>query len=81
MAAKNIELVVAGSGEVRDLTIEPGTTVREVLAATGLSDYQVSRGSNQPFLRADEDLHRSVPDGARLYASTPAEAGDRAVGG
>lgn len=75
MAAKNVELVVAGSGEIRELAIEPGTTVRDVLAATGLEGYQLSRGSNQPFLRLDEDLHRVAPEGTRLYASTPAEAG------
>lgn len=75
MAVKNIELVVAGSGEIRDLAIEPGTSVRDVLAASGLEGYQLSRGSNEPFLRPDDDLHRTMTEGGRLYASTPAEAG------
>jgi hypothetical protein len=72
---KNLSLVVAGSGEIRDLTITPGTTVREVMEQSGLRDYLVSQGPDQPFLSQEEDLFRALPEGAKLYASTPAEAG------
>lgn len=73
---KNVSLVVAGSGEIRDLSIGPGTTVEEVLEASGLRGYLVSQGPDQPFLQRDEDVYRAAPEGAKLYASTPAEAGD-----
>ena len=74
---KNISLVVAGSGEIRDLTISPGTKVGEVMAATGLQGYHVSQGPDRPFLRAEDDLYEAVTEGAKVYASTSAEAGGR----
>ncbi len=74
---KNIALVVAGSGEIRDLAVSPGTKVGEVIAATGLQGYQVSQGPDKPFLRAEDDLYDAVTEGAKVYASTPAEAGGR----
>jgi hypothetical protein len=73
--AKSVALVVAGSGEIRDLQIGPGTTVKEVMDASRLQGYVVSQGPDQPFLRLDDDLYQAVADGGKLYASTPAEAG------
>lgn len=72
---KNVSVMVAGSGETRDVSISPATTVRELLEATGLQGYMVSTGPDKPFLASDEDVYRSVATGAKLYASTPAEAG------
>src|SRR5262249_40505733 len=74
---KNVALVVAGSGEIRDLTISPGTKVGEVIAATGLQGYQVSQGPDKPFLRAEDNLYAAMTEGAKLSASTPAEGGRR----
>jgi hypothetical protein len=74
---KNVALVVAGSGEIRDLTISPGTKVGELMTSTGLQGYLASRGPDQPFLRPEDDLYEAVTEGAKLYASTPAEAGVR----
>jgi hypothetical protein len=74
---KNVALVVAGSGEIRDLTITPGTKVSEVMAATGLPNYLISEGPNKPFLRPEDDLYQAVPEGGKVFASTPAEAGGR----
>jgi hypothetical protein len=74
---KNVALVVAGSGEIRDLTISPGTKVGEVMTATGLNGYLTSTGPDKPFLRPEDDLYEAVPEGAKVYASTPAEAGGR----
>ena len=76
---KNIALVVAGSGEIRDLEISPGTRVREVLGTSGLHGYLVSAGPDQPFLGPDDDLYQAVPEGTKVYASTPAEAGQDQV--
>jgi hypothetical protein len=73
--SKNISLVVAGTGEVRDLTLTPGTTAREVLEATGLRDYLISAGPDKPFLASEDDVFRAVPEGGKLYTSTPAVAG------
>lgn len=72
---KKVALVVAGSGEIRDLSVEPGTTVGDVLERMRLGGYLVSAGPDEPFLRLSDDIHRAAPEGGRLYASTPAEAG------
>jgi len=68
---KNVALVVDGSGEIRDLIISPGTTVGEVMTATGLQGYLASKGPGQPFLGPKDDLYEAVADGAKVYASTP----------
>jgi len=73
--SKSLAVVVAGSGETRDVSISPGTTARELLDASGLQGYMLSTGPDKPFLASDEDVYRSVANGAKLYASTPAEAG------
>ena len=77
LVGKNIALVVAGSGEIRDLNISPGTKVREVMTTTGLQGYLASTGPDRPFLRPDDDLYEAVAEGAKIFASTPAEAGGR----
>ena len=75
MSHKTVSLVVAGSNEVRDLSIPPGTKVGDALKAAGLEGYLVSRGPNEPFLRQEDDLFEAVPSESKLFASTVPVAG------
>lgn len=76
---KTIGIVVLGAGEetaeVRDTTIFPGSTVRDVLETCHLSGYRLSKGKGQPFLDPQDEIFSLVQDGAKLYASTPADQG------
>ncbi|MEW6686069.1 MAG: hypothetical protein AB1393_07685 [Candidatus Edwardsbacteria bacterium] len=68
MQRKTISLVVAGSGEIRDIAISPDTTVRAVLAENGLHGYALSKGNEQSF-DLNENFYNLVNDGDEVYAS------------
>ncbi|MBZ5606191.1 MAG: hypothetical protein LAO79_28195 [Acidobacteriia bacterium] len=73
---KKLSVVVAGSGQIRDVEIEPGTTAGDLLQQLNLSDYLLSRGPNEPFFAASESAYDKVRDGEKIFASTKAEVGD-----
>jgi len=66
---KNISIVVAGSGEIRDLEIAPGVTVREALNEAGLQGYQLSRRGNDQPLEPGANLYDLVDNHEKLYAT------------
>jgi hypothetical protein len=72
---KNLSVVVAGSGKIRDVRIEPGTTAGDVLHELDLPDYLLSKGPNEPFFAAAESIYDKVKDGEKIFASTKAEVG------
>ena len=72
---KNLSVVVAGSGQIRDVKIEPGTTARDVLTELNLPDYLLSKGPNDPFFAAADSIYDKVGDGEKIFASTKAEVG------
>ena len=72
---KNLSVVVAGSGKIRDVKIEPGTTAGDVLHELDLPDYLLSKGPNEPFFAAAESVYDKVKDGEKIFASTKAEVG------
>ena len=72
---KRLSVVVAGSGQIRDIQIEPGTTVRDVMEQLALRDYLLSKGPNEPFLANADTLYDKVNDGEKIFASTKAEVG------
>jgi len=72
---KNLSVVVAGSGQIRDVAIEPGTTAGDVLHQLTLQDYLLSKGPNEPFFAAAESIYDKVKDGEKVFASTKAEVG------
>ena len=39
---KRLSVVVAGTGQIRDVEIQPGTTAGDVLNQLGLKDYLLS---------------------------------------
>ena len=72
---KRLSVVVAGSGQIKDRDIQPGTTAGDVLAQLGLSDYLLSKGPNDPFFANAESIYDKVENGEKIYASTKAEVG------
>ncbi len=80
LVMKKLSVVVAGTGQIRDIEIEPGTTSRDILNQLGIPDYLLSKGPNEPFFAAAESVYDKVADGEKIFASTKAEVG-RASGG
>jgi hypothetical protein len=72
---KRLSVVVAGSGQIRDVQIQPGTSVGDVLQQLQLNDYLLSKGPNEPFLANADTLYDKVNDGEKVFASTKAEVG------
>ena len=72
---KQLSVVVAGTGQIRDVEIEPGTTAGDVLAQLSLSDYLLSKGPNDPFFANAESVYDKVNNGEKIYATTRAEVG------
>lgn len=65
---KQVSIVVAASGEVKDVALSPGATVSEVLNEAGLQGYQLSRKGGEP-LSPDTDLYEEANESEKLYAT------------
>jgi hypothetical protein len=72
---KKLSVVVAGSGQIRDVEIQPGTTAGDVLHQLNLPEYLLSKGPGEPFFAAAESVYDKVKDGEKVFASTKAEVG------
>jgi hypothetical protein len=72
---KKLSVVVAGTGQIRDIQIQPGTTAGDVLNQLNLPDYLLSKGPNDPFFANADTVYDKVKDGEKLFASTKAEVG------
>ena len=72
---KKLSVVVAGTGQIKDIEIQPGTTARDILNQLGLPDYLLSKAPNDPFFAANESIYDKVGDGEKIFASTKAEVG------
>ena len=76
---KKLSVVIAGTGQIRDVEIQPGTTAGDILHQLNLADYLLSKGPNEPFFANAESVYDKVKDGEKVFASTKAEVGDRAL--
>ena len=72
---KRLSVAVAGTGQILDLEIQPGTTAGDILAKLNLRDYLLSKGPNDPFFANAESIFDKVNDGEKIFASTKAEVG------
>lgn len=72
---KHLSIVVAGTGQIKDVEIRPGTTAGDVLNQLGLQEYLLSNGPNDPFFAAAESIYDKVSDGSKIFASTKADVG------
>ena len=79
---KDITIIVAASGERKDLTIEAGTTAEDILRAAGLEGYALSKeGDSGTFFQPKENVYAETKDGAKLWASTKPDVGSGEGGG
>ena len=74
---KKLSVVVAGSGQIRDIQIQPGTTAKDILDQLSLKEYLLSKGPNEPFFANTDTVYDKVNDGEKIFASTKAEVGIR----
>lgn len=66
---KVISVVVAGSGQIKDIAITPGVTIKRVLEEAGLGDsYVLSRKGGDAFA-PDADIYNLVSDKEKIYAT------------
>lgn len=72
---KHLSVVVAGTGQIRDVEIQPGTTAGDILNQLNLRDYLLSKGPNEPFCASADSVYDKVNDGEKIFASTKAEVG------
>ena len=73
---KHLSVVIAGTGDIRDIEIEPGTTTGDILNQLKLRDYLLSKGPNDPFFANADSVYDKVGDGEKIFASTKAEVGE-----
>lgn len=72
---KKLSVVIAGTGQIRDVEIQPGTSAGDVLNQLSIPDYLLSKGPNDPFFANRESIFDKVEDGSKIFASTKAEVG------
>jgi hypothetical protein len=72
---KKLYVVIAGTGQIRDVEIGSGTTAGDILHQLNLGEYLLSKGPNEPFFAAAESIYDKVNDGEKIFASTKAEVG------
>jgi hypothetical protein len=72
---KKLSVVVAGTGQINDVQIQPGTSAGDVLHQLNLPDYLLSKGPNEPLFATTESVYDKVKDGEKIFASTKAEVG------
>ena len=72
---KHLSVVVAGTGQIRDVEIQPGTTAGDILNQLSLPDYLLSKGPNEPFFANADSVYDKIGDGEKIFASTKAEVG------
>jgi len=75
---KRIVVIIAGAvAEARDLTIEPGTTARDILNELELEGYELSREKVDDVFNPDENVYAAVEDGEKLNAVSNPVVGKR----
>jgi len=70
---KNIVVTAAGTGDYRDLQIEPGTTAQDILNELGFQNYFLIKDDGQYRFGATENVYPAVSDGEKLYATSKAD--------
>ena len=74
--SKDLTIVVAASGEKKDITIEPGTTAADILQQTDLQGYTLSKdGDSSTFFTPNQNIYEEVEDGQKIWASTKPDVG------
>lgn len=75
---KTVTVQPRGSGEEHTVTVEPGMTPRETLAAAvGRQSENMLLRKGDRYLSAEGDTFQQVRQGDRLIAASNPKAGDR----
>jgi len=73
---KRITIIPATGGAYSDLSIQPGTTPRDVKRQLGLADdYVLTRGRGTEPIPDDENLYETVSEGTKLFSTTDVQWG------
>ena len=65
---KQISIVIAASGEIKDIALTEGATIRDVLNEVQLQGYQLSKKGGE-VLDPNADLFTMATDREKLYAT------------
>ena len=65
---KQISVVIAASGEIKDMALAEGTTIAKLLDEMGLDGYQISRQGGE-VLGLTTDIYAEALDREKLYAT------------
>jgi hypothetical protein len=75
---KNLTVIPATGGAYSDISIQPGTTPRDVKRQLGLAEnFVLTRGQGTEPIPDTENLYESLKDGAKLYATSAVEWGNK----
>ena len=72
---KKVCVSIVGSGQLHEITIQPGTTAGDILRDLSLSDYLLSRSPSADFFASTESVYEKLADGQKVFASTKATVG------
>ena len=76
---KQISVVIAASGEIKDMALAEGTTIAKLLDEMGLDGYQISRQGGE-VLSLTTDIYAKALDREKLYATPIDVSVGRGVG-
>jgi hypothetical protein len=65
---KQISIVVAASGEIKDIAVTEGATVGEVMKEANLVGYQLTRKGGE-LLTSETDIYSTATDLEKFYAT------------
>ena len=72
---KRAAVVIAGSGEVRDIDVMPGTTAGDVLRQLGLEGFVLGKDSGRHMFGETESIYGEITDGEKLHAIANTKVG------
>ncbi len=72
---KSIVVITAGTNNHTDLSIEPGTTAKDILNQLNLQGYNLSKDSGRQIFGDSENVYANVDDGEKLHAFSKTDVG------
>ena len=72
---KNIVVIIAGTGQAHDLTVQPGTTAGDILGQLSLNGYNLAKDQGRHIFGETENIYPEVQDGEKLHAISKTDVG------
>ncbi len=78
--SKQIAIVIPGATPeapttIKDISIQPGTTVADVIQSAGLNGYLIRSSESGQFLSPRDNIYTATKDGEKLIAVPHMEVG------